>query len=67
MKILALPPESSVLVQPPLRHYSANDKPKINVDGELSVDSANNPRNRDLLAVATTSGWTAYDISDIGG
>ena len=63
--ISALPPEKSLLVQPLLRHYSASDKPTIHSGGRIFVDLANGPRIGNPLAVAATSGWTAYDIADV--
>ncbi|MCJ1308420.1 hypothetical protein MMC25_002073 [Agyrium rufum] len=73
--ISALPPEKSLLVQPLLRHYSGNGRSNSPSSpnategvgrGKVFVDLANGPRKGDPLAVATTSGWTAYGIADVG-
>ena len=64
--ISALPPDKSLLVSPLLRHYSANGRTSTGSGGKVFVDLASGPRKGDPLAVAATSGWTAYGIADVG-
>ena len=63
--ISALPSEKTFLVQPLLRHYSANGKPTTNSGSKIFVDLADGPRKGDPLAAAVTSGWTAYGIAEV--
>ncbi|MCJ1417619.1 hypothetical protein MMC32_003963 [Xylographa parallela] len=63
--ISALPSDKSLLVQPLLRHFSANGR-AAPVGGEkVFLDLADGPRKGDLLTVAATSGWTAYVMADV--
>ena len=61
--ISALPPEKSILVQPLLRHYSGNSNG--NTNSRVFVDLAYGPRKGDPIAVAETSGWSAYGTADV--
>jgi 3-dehydroquinate dehydratase-1 len=61
--ISALPPEKSHLVQPLLRHFSANGRGNGG-KGKVFVDLANGPRKGDPLAVAEGCGWTGYGVAD---
>lgn len=64
--ISALPSEKSLLVQPLLRHYSANGRSSPRATrGKIFLDLANGPRKGDPLAVATAAGWTAYGAADV--
>ena len=64
--ISALPAERSILVQPLLRHYSANGRSSPRATrGKVFLDLANGPRKGDPLAVAAAAGWTAYGASDV--
>ena len=64
--ISALPPERSILVQPLLRHYSANGRSSPRATrGKVFLDLANGPRKGDPLSVATAAGWTAYGAADV--
>ncbi|PGG96259.1 3-dehydroquinate dehydratase, type I [Helicocarpus griseus UAMH5409] len=65
--VSALPPEKSFLVQPLLRHYSANGRSSPRATrGKVFLDLANGPRKGDPLGVATSAGWTAYGAADVG-
>ena len=61
--ISALPPEKSTLVQPLLRHYSGYGNG--NTSSRVFVDLAYGPRKGDPIAVAETSGWSAYGMADV--
>lgn len=64
--VSALPPEKSLLVQPLLRHYSANGRSSPrSTRGKVFLDLTSGPRKGDPLSVATKSGWTAYGIADL--
>ncbi|MCJ1398287.1 hypothetical protein MMC11_001484 [Xylographa trunciseda] len=63
--ISALPPEKSLLVQPLLRHFSANGKAAPDSGEKVFLDLADGPRKGDPLTVAATSGWTAYGTTDV--
>ncbi|MCJ1389384.1 hypothetical protein MMC18_002241 [Xylographa bjoerkii] len=63
--ISALPPEKSLLVQPLLRHFSANGKAAPISGEKVFLDLADGPRKGDPLTVAATSGWTAYGTADV--
>ena len=63
--ISALPSEKSPLVQPLLRHYSANGRVSPRSKGRVYLDLATGPRKGDPLAAATAIGWTAYGSSDV--
>ena len=64
--VSALPPEKSLLVQPLLRHYSANGRSSPrSTRGKVFLDLTSGPRKGDPLAVATKSGWTAYGVADL--
>jgi 3-dehydroquinate dehydratase I len=63
--ISALPAEKSLLVQPLLRHYSANGRASPRSRGKVFLDFADGSRKGEPLPAATTGGWTAYGISDV--
>jgi 3-dehydroquinate dehydratase I len=63
--ISALPAEKSLLVQPLLRHYSANGRTSPRSRGKVFLDFADGSRKGEPLPAATTGGWTAYGISDV--
>ena len=63
--ISALPPEKSLLVQPLLRHFSANGKAAPRSGEKVFLDLADGPRKGDPLTVAATSGWTTYGTADV--
>jgi 3-dehydroquinate dehydratase-1 len=63
--ISALPAEKSLLVQPLLRHYSANGQTSPRSRGKVFLDFADGSRKGEPLPAATTGGWTAYGISDV--
>ena len=63
--VSALPPEKSLLVQPLLRHYTANGRSTPRSKGKVFLDLANGPRKGDPLAVAANCGWTAYGTADV--
>jgi 3-dehydroquinate dehydratase I len=60
--ISALPSEKSLLVVPLLKHYS-NEKGRG--AGKIFVDLSNGSKKGDPLAIAASSGWTAYGIADV--
>ncbi|KAK2803992.1 hypothetical protein FQN50_006798 [Emmonsiellopsis sp. PD_5] len=65
--VSALPPEKSFLVQPLLRHYSANGRSSPRATrGKVFLDLAHGPRKGDPLGVAMSAGWTAYGAADVG-
>jgi len=62
--ISALRADKSLLVNPLLKHYRANNTPKRAC--KVFVDLANGgPRKGDPEALATSLGWTAYGIADV--
>ncbi|KAL1957159.1 hypothetical protein VTO42DRAFT_6302 [Malbranchea cinnamomea] len=64
--VSALPAEKSLLVQPLLRHYSANGRSSPRATrGKVFLDLAHGPRKGDPLGVATAAGWTAYGSADV--
>ncbi|MCJ1374291.1 hypothetical protein MMC20_005523 [Loxospora ochrophaea] len=63
--ISALPPEKSLLVQPLLRHFSANGRMLSETGGKVFVDLAHGPRSGDPLATAAGCGWSAYGMRDV--
>ena len=63
--ISALSPEKSALVQPLLRHYTANGRSTPRSKGKVFIDLANGPRKNDPIAVAANAGWTGYGIADV--
>ena len=64
--VSALPPERSLLVQPLLRHYSANGRSSPRVTrGKVFLDLANGPRKSDPLGVARAAGWMSYGTADV--
>ena len=63
--ISALSPEKSALVQPLLRHYTANGRSTPRSRGKVFLDLANGPRKNDPIAVAANAGWTGYGIADV--
>jgi 3-dehydroquinate dehydratase-1 len=63
--ISALPAEKSLLAVPLLKHYSVDGRSTRNSAGKVFVDLANGPRKGDPLAIAASSGWTAYGIADV--
>ncbi|PGH20836.1 3-dehydroquinate dehydratase, type I [Polytolypa hystricis UAMH7299] len=65
--VSALLAEKSLLVQPLLRHYSANGRSSPrSTRGKVFLDLATGPRKGDPLGVATRAGWTAYGAADVG-
>lgn len=63
--ISALPAEKSLLVVPLLKHYSVDGRNAGKPTGKVFIDLANGPRKGDPLAIAASSGWTAYGIADV--
>ncbi|KKY23842.1 putative pentafunctional arom [Phaeomoniella chlamydospora] len=63
--ISALSSEKSALVQPLLRHYTANGRTTPRSKGKVFLDLANGPRKNDPIAVAANAGWTGYGIADV--
>lgn len=64
--VSALPAEKSILVQPLLRHYSANGRSSPRTTrGKVFMDLATGPRKGEPLEVATNAGWSAYGAADV--
>ncbi|KAL1636436.1 hypothetical protein SLS58_009789 [Diplodia intermedia] len=61
--INALPAEKSALVGPLLKHYSSTGTAAPT--NKVFLDLANGPRKVDPMAIAASSGWTAYGVADV--
>ena len=62
--ISALPPEKAALVQPLLRHFTANGRETPRSKGKVFLDLANGPRKIEPVSTGTNSGWTSYAVGD---
>jgi 3-dehydroquinate dehydratase I len=64
--VSALPSDKSMLVGPLLKYYGAAPRRNGTTSGKVFVDLADGVKRTDPIAVATSLGWAAYGIADVG-